>query len=120
MFIATAPESAVDIGLALVDAFSTHEVLPQVRVGIATGDVLARDGDFSGSVVNLAARAVNVAYPSSVLIDVDTRDAIEGSTTFSYRTAGNFSLKGFERRVRLSRVRRVEAAFTEGRHDADA
>jgi class 3 adenylate cyclase len=120
MFIATAPEAAVDIGLALVDAFSRHEVLPQVRVGIATGDVLARDGDFSGSVVNLAARAVNVAYPSSVLIDVDTRDAIEGSSAFSYRTAGNFSLKGFERRVRLSRVRRVEAAVTQGRHDAGA
>jgi class 3 adenylate cyclase len=113
MFIATAPEAAVDIGLALVDAFGDHEVLPQVRVGIATGDVLARDGDFSGSVVNLAARAVNVAYPSSVLIDPDTRAAIEASTSFTARTAGSYSLKGFDRRIRLARVRRVEAALAE-------
>jgi class 3 adenylate cyclase len=63
---------------------------------------------------------VNVAYPSSVLIDADTRGAIEGSTAFSYRTAGNFSLKGFERRVRLSRVRRVEASLAQGRDDVGA
>jgi adenylate cyclase len=113
MFVATRPEAAVDIGLALVDAFADHDVLPQVRVGVATGDVLARDGDFSGSVVNLAARAVNVAYPSSVLIDPATRSAMEGSTEFSYRTAGNFSLKGFDRRVRLARVRRVAVALAE-------
>jgi adenylate cyclase len=113
MFVATRPEAAVDIALALVDAFAEHDVLPKVRAGIATGDVLARDGDFSGSVVNLAARAVNVAYPSSVLVDPATRAEIEDSTAFSFRTAGNFSLKGFDRRVRLSRVRRVEAVLAE-------
>jgi class 3 adenylate cyclase len=113
MFVATRPEAAVDIALALVDAFAEHDVLPRVRAGIATGEVLARDGDFSGSVVNLAARAVNVAYPSSVLIDPATRGEVEDSTAYSCRTAGNFSLKGFDRRVRLSRVRRVEPALAE-------
>ena len=74
---------------------------------VATGDMLARDGDFSGAVVNLASRAVNVARPSSVLVDPETRNAIEDSTAFSCRTAGAFKLKGFDQRVRLSRVKRA-------------
>ena len=56
MFAANDALTAADIALALVEAFATHDVLPPVRAGIATGDVLARDGDFSGAVVNLAAR----------------------------------------------------------------
>jgi adenylate cyclase len=110
MFVAGDPAVAVDIALALVDAFESHEVLPPVRVGIATGEVLARDGDYSGAVVNLAARAVNVARPSSVLVDPETAEALDGSTEFSYRTAAAFELKGFRKRVRLSRVRRIDAS----------
>jgi class 3 adenylate cyclase len=65
-------------------------------------------------VVNLAARAVNVARPSSVLVDSATRDAIEESTAFSFRTADAFKLKGFEKRVKLSRVRRASAELPSG------
>jgi adenylate cyclase len=110
MFVAGDPAVAADIALALVDAFASHEVLPPVRVGIATGEVLARDGDYSGAVVNLAARAVNVARPSSVLVDPETVKALDGSAEFSCRTAGPFELKGFRKRVRLSRVRRIDAS----------
>ncbi len=110
MFAAAEPKTAVDIGLALVDAFAAHDVLPQVRAGIATGDVLARDGDYSGSVVNLAARAVNVAHPSTLLVDPATRAEIDGSATLSCHAAGAFTLKGFDKRVRLSRVRRITAS----------
>lgn len=107
MYIANDPTTATEIALQLVEAFASHEVLPPLRVGIATGDVLARDGDFSGAVVNLAARAVNVARPSSVLVDPETRSALDTSTAYSCRTAGAFKLKGFDRRVRLSRVKRA-------------
>ncbi len=73
MFAAEDPITATEIALRLVEAFAQHETLPPLRAGIATGDVLARDGDFSGAVVNLASRAVNVARPSSVLVDPETR-----------------------------------------------
>jgi class 3 adenylate cyclase len=108
MFVADDPMAAADIALALVDNFASHEVLPPVRAGIATGDVLARDGDYSGAVVNLAARAVNVARPTTVLVDSETAGALDGSPAFSSRTAGAFELKGFRKRVRLSRVRRID------------
>ena len=107
MFVANDPVSATDIALTLVEAFEAHEVLPPVRAGIATGDVLARDGDYSGAVVNLAARAVNVARPSTVLVDSATLAALDGSAAFSCYAAGAFALKGFAERVRLSRVVRT-------------
>lgn len=107
MFAADDPLAAAEIALALVEAFASHDVLPPVRAGIATGSVLAREGDYSGSVVNLAARAVNVARPSSVLVDPETRRALDESPLFSCRTADTFNLKGFEKRVKLSRVRRA-------------
>lgn len=107
MFAANDPITATEIALRLVEAFAAHDVLPPLRAGIATGDVLARDGDFSGAVVNLAARAVNVARPSTLLVDPETRLALDKSTEFDCRGAGTFKLKGFERRVRLSRVKRA-------------
>jgi len=107
MYIISDPVGATEIALQLVEAFAAHDVLPPLRAGIATGDVLARDGDFSGAVVNLAAQAVNVARPSSVLVDPETCAALEKSTDYSCRTAGAFKLKGFDRRVRLSRVKRA-------------
>lgn len=109
MFVADDPVAAADIALALVDEFASHELLPPVRAGIATGDVLARDGDYSGAVVNLAARAVNVARPSTVLVDSETLGGLDGSPAFSFSAAGAFALKGFRKRVRLSRVRRIDA-----------
>jgi adenylate cyclase len=109
MFVANDPITAADIALALVESFANHDLLPPVRVGIATGDVLARDGDYSGAVVNLAARAVNVARPTTVLVDSETRAGLDGSPEFSCRTAGAFELKGIRKRVRLSRVKRLDA-----------
>lgn len=110
MFVADDPDTAADIALALVDAFEAHEILPPVRAGVATGEVLAREGDYSGAVVNLAARAVTIARPSTLLVDPETRNALDRSTRFSCHTAGAFALKGFTKRVQLSRVRRIEPA----------
>jgi len=114
MFVANDPIVAADIALALVDAFASHDLLPPVRTGVATGDVLAREGDFSGAVVNLAARAVSIARPSTLLVDRETRDALETSTTLSCHTAGTFRLKGFGKRVLLSRVTRQAGVSSTG------
>lgn len=102
MFVANEPASAVEIGLSLVDAFAEHTVLPPVRVGIATGGVVARDGDYSGSVVNLAARAAKLARPSTALVDATTRDAV--SSAFAVHGIGARRLKGFDGPVGLFRV----------------
>ncbi len=43
--------------------------LPDVRIGLGAGEVLVRDGDVFGPTVNRAARIVNIAEPSTVLVD---------------------------------------------------
>jgi class 3 adenylate cyclase len=105
MFIANLPSPAVEIALGLVDAFASHPLLPPVRAAVATGAVLARDGDYSGPVVNLAARAVKLADPSSVLVDDATRATLPDA--FACDDAGRCELKGFAEPVSLYRVTRT-------------
>ncbi len=110
MFVANEPAAAVDIALALVDAFAAHPVLPPVRVGIATGEVLARDGDFSGPVVNLAARAVKSAELSTVLADTATGAALHDQPAVQCGAPRAYPLKGFRDDVQLVAVHRAAAS----------
>ncbi len=45
--------------------------------------MVARDGDYSGIVVNLAARALSVAEPSTLLVDRATRAELDDDPRFS-------------------------------------
>jgi class 3 adenylate cyclase len=67
LYTAGDASSACTIALNLAAAFDQHPVIPQVRAGIAAGEVLLRDGDVFGPVVNLAARAVKLAAPGEVV-----------------------------------------------------
>ena len=106
MFVTVDAADAAEIALELVDVFATHAVLPPVRAGVATGAVLARDGDFSGAVVNLAARAVKLAAPSSVLVDHETRAALADLDRFTFAAERGRTAKGFAAPVPLSRLSR--------------
>jgi adenylate cyclase len=76
MFVTDHPYQAILIALALVDAYADDELLSDVRVGLATGNVLARDGDYFGSVVNRASRIVNIADAGTVLVSDEVADAL--------------------------------------------
>jgi class 3 adenylate cyclase len=106
MFVTTEPRQAVAIALTLIDTFAEHEVLPPVRAAVTTGRVVAREGDFSGTVVSCAARAVKLARVSTLLVDSDTQNAL--SDDVRIRRAGAFSMKGFPERVPLYRVSRSD------------
>ena len=106
MFVADEAGPALEIAFALIDAFAAHEMLPAVRIGIATGELVARDGDVSGSVVNIAARAVKLASPSSLLVDDATRTALRGSAAFTCTEGRPHAIKGFAEPVHLCQVRR--------------
>jgi adenylate cyclase len=85
MFTVDEPGEAVALGLDLAAAYAQDDVLSDVRVGIATGPVLARDGDVYGATVNLAHRIVNVARPGSVVAADETYAALEGDVRFAWR-----------------------------------
>lgn len=68
MFVVTEAVAAARIAVALAEAYGDDELLSDVRVGLASGPVLVRDGDYFGATVNLASRIVGVADPGTVLV----------------------------------------------------
>lgn len=84
LFTAGDERSACMIALELAAAFDAHPVVPQVRAGVAAGEVALRDGDVFGPVVNLASRAVKLAGPGEVV----TPMAVAAAGGFSARPMG--------------------------------
>jgi adenylate cyclase len=97
MFVAPDTASAARIALSLSDAYGGDEQLSDVRVGLACGPVLAREGDYYGPVVNLASRIVNIARPGSVLVSSEVVDALADEPGFSCRTLRSRYLKDLGR-----------------------
>ncbi len=76
MYVVDGVAEAARIGLDLADAYADDELLSDVRVGLAVGPVLPRDGDFFGPTVNLAHRIVNIGNPGTVLMSDEFRAAL--------------------------------------------
>ncbi|MBD2759018.1 biotin--[acetyl-CoA-carboxylase] ligase [Yimella sp. cx-573] len=64
-------EGAVQIGFDLLAAVERDPLIPRLRVGVATGRVLARQGDIYGNTVNRASRLTSTAAPGEMLVDED-------------------------------------------------
>jgi adenylate cyclase len=76
MFVVDSVADAARIGLDLADAYSDDELLSDVRVGLASGPVLLRDGDYFGPTVNLAHRIVNIGNPGTVIMSDEFHSAL--------------------------------------------
>jgi adenylate cyclase len=99
MFVVPTATGAAQIGLSLAEAYADDDLLSDVRVALAVGPVLVKDGDYYGPVVNLASRLVNVAHPGTVLISDEFRDALaeEGATGIDTRPLRTRNLKDLGR-----------------------
>ncbi len=107
MFTATDPVVASDIALALIEAFDVSGARP--RGGLSHGTVVARHGDFYGTIVNLAARLADIAVPGEVLADAGVAAVVAASDAgFVVEPAGRRSLKGFADPVPVVSVSRSE------------
>ncbi len=121
-------ERAVRAGIELIealDALNAETTLPdgmsmRVRVGIATGEVvagvlhdqqalLATDAAI-GKPPNLAARLQTLAAPNSVVICPDTHSLVRGQ--FEYRDLGVHMLKGLDRPVQVWEVCGIRASVS--------
>lgn len=76
MFVVDSAVSAARIGVSLADAYADDDLLSDVRVGLALGPVLVRDGDYFGKPVNLAARIVAIAEPGTVLVSDELHEQL--------------------------------------------
>lgn len=95
MFVAADPAAACRIALDLVAAFADDASLPPARSGVACGEVLVREGDCFGPVVNLAARLVEVAPPSTLLVSDVVRDVVASVKDLRVGAGAVHRLKGF-------------------------
>jgi len=98
MFVTSDPTAAALVAVDVRAAFASHALIPGVRVGLALGEVVARDGDYFGPTVNLAARLVKIAPPGSVVASEGLARALKAEA-FEVRDLGTEALKGFGDRV---------------------
>lgn len=100
--------AAASIALTLIGEVSGADGLPALKVGLASGTVIASEGDLFGPPVNLANRLVTTAKPHSVLVDEATRDALADDLRYRFTPVGKQHLKGLGY-VRSFRLRPPEA-----------
>jgi adenylate cyclase len=69
LFVADTAVDAAAIALDLIAFATSTAKFPELRVGLAQGEVIARYGDIFGGVVNMAARLRALAEPNSIRVD---------------------------------------------------
>jgi class 3 adenylate cyclase len=116
MFVVEDPAHACRIGLDLIRLSEDP-----VRVGMAYGTVVGLYGDYYGQIVNLAARLVTAADPSSVVVNAAVRDGAGADAGLAFAPMEPVALKGFADAVPLFRVTGTDGgagadigSFTEG------
>ncbi|MFC1560481.1 tetratricopeptide repeat protein [Pseudomonadota bacterium] len=80
------------------------ELKPNIRVGIAMGEVVIGDGTVTGAGVVLAQRVEQLADPGSLCITAALHEALPNRMPFDLESIGEQSLKGFDEPVRVYRV----------------
>lgn len=94
LFLADDPEEGIDIALDIIAVIGGDARLPDVRLGLATGPVVLRQGDVYGPSVNLAARLTTVARRNRVIIDEHTAELLPPSE-FETRRLPARAVRGF-------------------------
>ena len=126
MFVAEEPDVALQIALELTDRTRQDEVLPRARAGMACGPALAREGDYYGSVVNLAHRLVEIARPQSIIVSAELAAALDGHDGFTFQRLRSRRIRGIGRveiyvagaATRPEPADRASAAGPEGKFEA--
>lgn len=100
MFVADDAAGAAEIAFGLIDAHAADPVMPDLRVGLAAGPVVAWEGDLFGPTVNLASRLVQFAKPATVVVNDAVAGALDGVEGFQVqRLRRKARFKGFDKIV---------------------
>ena len=84
-------------------------LVPDVRIGLASGPTLSWEGDLYGPTVNLASRLVNFARPGTVLLADELGARLTDDPRFELRHLRPVRLQGIGR-VRPWALRRARAS----------
>ncbi len=110
MFTVDGTDIGMEIALSLAEAYHDDESLSDVRVGLACGPALEREGDLFGPTVNLASRIVSIAYAGSVVVSGDIHDQLADHPDLRWKSLRTRYLKDIGR-VQLWAVRREGDEF---------
>lgn len=104
LLLADDPVMAAEIALAMTRRGSDpDDEFPEVRAGIAYGDVVLRLGDVLGPTVNIAARLTSLARPGTVLVDEGAHahllalDETREQAAYAFRRPPRASVKGYSK-----------------------
>jgi class 3 adenylate cyclase/DNA-binding transcriptional MerR regulator len=93
MFVSGTADDAALIARGIMRRVSDKDDLPPVKVGMAAGEVLVREGDVFGSAVNRAARLVRIAQPNIIVVDIEVASRLNTDATTHL---GSHSVPGFD------------------------
>jgi adenylate cyclase len=124
-FVVDDPAEAAWLGVELTEQHVHDESFPNVRVGMAYGDLLHRLGDVFGPVVNMASRLTSVARPGRAVVDKNLAHQAQDEPGIRLRRMSRTRIKGFEtvepwalKRERLERRRGLRSAVGDIIEDA--
>lgn len=102
MFRADTVDIASSISAELIDFVRKHPLLPPLRVGLAFGEVLTREGDFYGPIVNLAARITKLAAPHGIVATMDAARTLTNGDHVTIQPLGAIEVRGLATSVELA------------------
>ncbi|PVG83072.1 adenylate/guanylate cyclase domain-containing protein [Nocardioides gansuensis] len=94
LFVVSEAVAGVAIAEGIIHVIGRDPKMPDVRVGLATGAVIARLGDVFGPPVNMAARLTAVARRNRLIIDQATAEALPDED-FEWRRLPARPVRGF-------------------------
>ncbi|HEY2576493.1 MAG TPA: adenylate/guanylate cyclase domain-containing protein [Streptosporangiaceae bacterium] len=95
LFAVDTPQDAAEIGIELSEWGRAIRDLPQLRVGMALGQVLTRLGDVYGPAVNVASRLTSLARPGTVLVDRELAQALYGAPGYRLQARRPATVRGY-------------------------
>jgi adenylate cyclase len=95
LFTTDRPEDGAEIALKLLEEMAGSPELPDLRIGLALGDVVTRFGDVYGEAVNIAARLTTNARPGRVLVDRNLAASLEHDERFRLRLRRPLAVRGY-------------------------
>jgi adenylate cyclase len=81
------------------------EIRPQLRIGVAMGEVVIADSTVTGGGIVLAQRLEQLAPPGGICIQGAAYETLPKRLPFEYENLGEQQLKGFDEPVRVYTVR---------------
>lgn len=106
MIVARNAPDACRIAWDLVRSTNDDAELPMARGAVNFGRVTARDGDYFGPVVNVAARATKIALPGSLVVTDAVLDSLDRSE-WTLTSLGTTNIRGIDTPVSLHAVDRA-------------